>query len=235
VGVDVDWGGHKGEPAPITLNAVKGVQTMKARWILALALVALLATGARAIPISYISATTVPTTYIPEGGDFGMGYLALAGQLPLIVHYANDQQVVWENSDFLLTTSLWHETSEDGVVRGEFAGGAVTLKDSGGTVLLQGTGLVLGLTEVFDDIGMLAAAGSFDAEGGLFVESGEFGLPEGSVYEIVFQVQPRVLNDLSLEFQGLGNISIAPIPEPATIIAICLGLGALALRRRTRP
>ena len=44
---------------------------MKNRFIVAILLVAVIGAGASAVPISYISATTVPTSFTPGGGQFG--------------------------------------------------------------------------------------------------------------------------------------------------------------------
>jgi len=205
---------------------------MMAKWVLALTAGVLWAFSASALPISCISATTVPTDFIPDIGIYGNGVLELDGTLPLIIHYQNGTQGVLKDSGFYMVSDLFSDNSVAGKVRAQFIGGNLSLTDSAGDVLLSGRVLSLNLTEVFSDIGMLSAVGSFRAENGSLLT--DWGYPEGSVYQLVFQVQPRTLSDLSVPFTGTSNISLVPIPEPATLALLAIGAGGLILRRRCR-
>ena len=77
---------------------------------------------------------------------------------------------------------------------------------------------------------MLCATGSFTVEGGSLID--DWAQPYGSIYEILFEVDPRILADLSTGFSGRSNISLAPVPEPVAIVLLAFGIGGLALRRR---
>ena len=191
--------------------------------------VLLCALQASALPIDYISATTVTTTFLPAGGANGIGELSLDGTLALIVHSGNGQQTSLLNSSFHLETSLVQDLSNGGILNGEFVGGSLLLKDSNG-VLLQGTIDRLLLTESFNDMGMISATGSFTVEGGSLID--DWAQPYGSIYEILFEVDPRILTDLSTGFSGRSNISLAPVPEPVAIVLLAFGIGGLVLRRR---
>jgi len=191
--------------------------------------VLLCALQASALPIDYISATTVTTTFVASGGANGIGELSLDGTLALIVHSENGQQTSLLNSSFHLDTSLVQDLSDGGILNGEFAGGSLLLKDSNG-VLLQGTIDLLLLTESFNDMGMISATGSFTVEGGSLID--DWAQPYGSIYEILFEVDPRILADLNTGFSGRSNISLAPVPEPVAIVLLAFGIGGLALRRR---
>ena len=192
--------------------------------------VLLCALQASALPIDYISATTVTTTFVASGGANGIGELSLDGTLALIVHSENGQQTSLLNSSFHLDTSLVQDLSDGGILNGEFAGGSLLLKDSDGFDLLLGTIDRLLLTESFNDMGMISATGSFTVEGGSLID--DWAQPYGSIYEILFEVDPRILTDLSTGFSGRSNISLAPVPEPVAIVLLAFGIGGLALRRR---
>jgi len=192
--------------------------------------VLLCALQASALPIDYISATTVTTTFLPAGGANGIGELSLDGTLALIVHSENGQQTSLLNSSFHLDTSLVQDLSDGGILNGEFAGGTLLLKDAGEIELLRGTIDNLSMTEPFNDIGILSAVGSFTVESGSLMS--EWAQPYGAIYEIVFEVDPRILADLSTGFSGRSIISLAPVPEPVAIVLLAFGIGGLALRRR---
>ena len=210
---------------------------MKARWIFVIVIVGAWAATAAALPISYISAAAVPTSFTPIGGNFGLGQLEIKGSTPIIVHLEDGSQVVL-SGHVNLTTSLNEDNSSGGIVDGYFEEGAIAITASGtGSVL---TGPVLGLTlqETFDDMGVLGAKGLFKVSGGSLMS--DFG-EAGSIYQILFQVQPAVIGDLTVGFSGYGNLSIAPtvlpegaIPEPVTVSLLSIGLAGLALARRKR-
>ncbi|HUW32258.1 MAG TPA: PEP-CTERM sorting domain-containing protein [Planctomycetota bacterium] len=206
---------------------------MKVRTLSALLLVGIIAAGAFATPISYISATTVPTSFSPLGGDFGLGELTLSGDRPLIVHYIDGSQVPFQGGSISLVSDLKIDASSGGHLAGIFSGGSLALKDSGGNDLLSGTITGLTLSEVFNDVGILAANGTFTATSGSLLA--DFGYQNGLLYQIVFEVQPAALSDLTVPFVGSSNISLAPIiPEPATIGLLMLGMAGLAAYRRKR-
>jgi len=204
---------------------------VKFKTLSALVFVGLIAAGASALPIAYISATTVPTSFSPIGGAFGLGELALSGTRPLIVHYVDGSQVPFQGGSIALEADLQIDSSSGGQVVGVFGAGSVSLKDSAGNDLVSGTMTNLTLSEVFNDIGILAANGTFiPTSGSLLPDFGPYGL----IYQITFEVQPAALGDLSGEFVGRSNLSITPVPEPATIGLLMMGLAGLAAYRRKK-
>lgn len=205
---------------------------MKTRLFCAFILVGLIAAGAYSTPISYISATTVPTSFVPYGGDFSKGIFSVSGVRPLIVHYSDGSQVPFQNGTIEMVTSLKTLTSVDGRASGVFESGTISLKDSSGADLLSGSVTEVKLSEVFDNLGVFAANGTFTPTSGSLL--GDFGA-NGLVYQIVFQVQPTSVDDLTIPLSGFSNVSLAPVvPEPITLGLLSLGLAGLAAYRRKR-
>jgi len=195
--------------------------------------VAFLACGAHATPISYISATTVPSDFTPDCGDFGLGIFVMSGVRPIVLHYP-DAQVVIEDVSFFLSAHLKTDTSAGGHLEGYFQHGEVRLLDDQGGELLVGNVDELVMSEFFNDLGILTAAGR------LTVLSGSLGPTFGhaaDVFDIVFEIQPRALGHLGQGFAGCSDVSFLPVmPEPSTLAMLGIALGSLIVgyRRRKR-
>ena len=209
---------------------------MKSRFLLSCLLVGMLAAGAYAIPISYISATTVPVTYTAPSGSID-GKMVVNGTQPVLIHRLDTSQEVLLNTHFLIETYLDQDLSVGGIAKGIFMGGMLSIEDTSGNPYLEGRLVDLTLVEVFNDLGVLGATGTFMAERGSLLQ--DFGEETGVIYQIVFSINPKKISDLSQSFTGYSNTSIAPIyisvppiPEPVSITLLTLGLAGLALFRR---
>ena len=210
---------------------------MKAKCITGMVLVGLLAVAAGATPITSISASMVPTSFAPSGGDYGIGVLLLDGIPPLTVDYEGQPDpTVLPDCSFFMQMSLQGDYSDDGQVFGLFMGGDLLLKDSSDTVLLDGTMLSLTLMEIGDNLGVLSASGLFTVETGTL--KADFGTT-GTSHEIIFNIEPVILDSLGVPFSGAGNISLnpdggqeQPIPEPTVVCLLAMGLAGMALKRK---
>gem|GEM_PF-2145104 len=212
---------------------------MKVKCIIGIMIVGLLAVAAGATPITSISASMVPTSFAPSGGDSGIGVLLLDGIQPLTVDYEGQPvPTVLPDCSFFMQMSLQGDYSDDGQVLGLFIGGELLLKDSSDTVLLDGAMVSLNLIEIGDNIGVLHASGLFTVEAGTLMA--DFG-PTGTCHEIIFNIdKPVILDNLQVPFAGDGNISLnpdagqeePPVPEPTVVCLLAMGLAGMALKRK---
>ncbi|MDP6433714.1 MAG: PEP-CTERM sorting domain-containing protein [Candidatus Scalindua sp.] len=86
------------------------------------------------------------------------------------------------------------------------------------------------MQELYNDSGILGGVGQFQVTGGSL--SGDFVPATGEIVEITFQVVPASIDDFQQNFAFVSNLTLTPVPEPATICL--LGLGGLALLRKRR-
>ena len=200
------------------------------RIIVCLALVSMIAAGAFATPIAYISATTVPTTFTP-GDGINPGTLVLSGVRPLVIHATDGSQSTIADVTYSLTTSLKEDNSTGGVVKGVFEGGELTLTDSLGGILFSGSIVAANLEEMPEGSVVLIASGPLGVTGGSLKP--DFGA-SATMYDLIFTTEPMVIDDLSGSFSGFSDITVAPIPEPLTLTLLGLGLAGIVAARRKR-
>ena len=211
---------------------------MKIKGLAALVLVGLMAAAAGATPINGISASSIDATFTPSGGAEDKGVLVMDDVVPLTVDYQGLGPTVLPGCQYYLATDLNEDLSKDGIVMGLFLGGTLEIKDSSDVLLLGGDMVSMTLIEPFDNCGILTASGIFTADAGTLLA--DFG-PIGESHDIIFNVEPAYLDDLTLPFTGDGSITLTPeggqgvpIPEPATVCLVCMALTGLALRRKRR-
>ena len=188
-----------------------------------------IAATASAIPIDYVSATTVMTTY-----DHTTGVLTLDSIRPLDVYREGGSHTVVPDVRFHLTTDLVASTT--GAVSARFEGGSIALTDGSGagTVLLSGTVDYLLLMEMDDGIGVMTAMGKISSVATTGDLADWFG-GAGVMYDLIFEVVPITISDLATEsFSGNSDVTLSPIPEPLTIGLLGIGLAGMAIRRRKR-
>ena len=173
--------------------------------------------------IQSMSATGLSTSFTA-----GSGVLSILDDADIVVEDTLGQQTTYTQGGFDLSSFLQSDTSSGGIASGSFADGYLSFTDSDDNVLLAGNIICLDLSEVFD--GLLAAQGEFEVTGGLL--DSDFALPYGDIVQITFSVSPSSINDFSADFSASSNITVMPIPEPATVCL--LGLGGLSLLRRKK-
>ena len=179
--------------------------------------------------IDSINADDVDTSFVATGGDFGLGVMSITDFANIDVEWVDNSQTSYVGGSFSLITSLEDDYSEGNLAKGLFSGGTVVVKDGSGANLLTGEIISMNVVEVFDGFGILTGAGQFVVTGGS-LES-QFA-PAGNVYQLTFEISPAGLSDFSQAISGRSDVSLTPIPEPATI---CLfGIGAAMLARKKR-
>jgi len=198
-------------------------------FLTALLFAGVIAPTASAIPIKFVSATTVPTTYTAS-----TGVLNLDGVRNLDIFYTDGiTHTVVPDVRFELTTTLDTDLSDNGIVLGSFLGGSVMLTagSGGGAVLLSGTVDYLLLMEAGDGTVQMTATGQIVSVSTTGVLSDWAG-SAGGIYDLIFEVDPITIASLAEDFSGHGLVTLHPIPEPLTIGLLAIGLAGLAVRRK---
>jgi hypothetical protein len=172
--------------------------------------------------IKSISADDMATTFVVSGGS---GSLAVNDAVDIVVEYLDGTQATYDQSHWTLTSTLINDWSLGGRADADFAGGQIVLTQ-GTTELFKASLIDLALTETRNSSNVLSGAGTFAVVGGSLYP--EFG-PEGDVFMVEFRLT-RSITDFASSFDGRSNVTLVPVPEPATLCL--LSLGGLALKRR---
>ena len=185
--------------------------------------------GTDPVPVRSVSAEDVSGSFTPDGGTFGLGEFSITEQANVVVG-RDVGQITYAGGSFSMSASLQVDLSKDGSAGGKFGDGEICFMDAGDGEILVGSLIELTLLEVGDDRGMLAGRGLFEVTGGKFQDA--FGQSQGDVFQMLFQIEPTAFDDFAGSFTGFTNITVAPVPEPATFGL--LTVGALAVLRRRR-
>ncbi|MCK4625360.1 MAG: PEP-CTERM sorting domain-containing protein [Phycisphaerae bacterium] len=180
-------------------------------------------------PIDSINATYLDSGFVPTGGEYGNGELTVSDEADIVVESAAGQ-TTYDNGSVSMDTSLFADNSADGMASGLFCGGEIIIQNAAAEDLLTGDLVELELREVIDGAGILAGQGLFEVTGGLLEEA--FMLPLGDIVQITFQIDPADIDDFSGSFTGVSNITLTPVPEPATVSLLAVGAVALIRRRK---
>jgi hypothetical protein len=179
------------------------------------------------LPILSINATYLDSSFTPAGGAYGRGVLTIADDADVVVEDPTGQ-FTYEGGSLSIVTSLLEDRSADGLVAGDFLGGELIVRDEDGADLLTGNLMALEIEEVFDGQGCLCGRGSFEVTGGLLADA--WGEEFGEIVQITFDIDPTGIDDLSSAFTGLSNVTLEPVPEPATL-SLLAAVGLVFLRR----
>ncbi len=177
-----------------------------------------------------LNSTFMDTTY-----DSATGVLTISDAADIVVEYDDIGQVTYTGGSFVLTATLDTNLSAGGIAAGLFTGGTLTVKDGGGADLLLADSVDLNLAEWLDGTGFLTAAGTFNPTGGLFEP--DFDIAGGKLANLTFGVDPTIGDLATDDFDGQTNVTampVTPVPEPATMAVVGLGLAGIAFARKRR-
>ncbi|MFA6175195.1 MAG: hypothetical protein WC765_01300 [Phycisphaerae bacterium] len=195
--------------------------------VLFISIAVLLVAGmAQATAIRSMSATNAGTAFVG-----GSGVLTMSGMGGINVEYEDDTTTTYGSAQFSLNTTRTADTSAGGMASATFAGGSFSYKDSGSIVLLSGSITSFSLSEFVNNSGMFIGTGSFTVTGGTL--QADFG-PAGSMVDISYSVTPSTISNFSTSFTGSSNMTVLPIPEPATMALLIPAILALRNRRNSK-
>jgi hypothetical protein len=163
--------------------------------------------------------------------SFTSGTLSINDTIAMVVQYDNGTQYSFVDSHIQFSADLISDNSAGGVASGMFGNGSYSIFDSTNTLLLSGQVEELLLTGTAGGY-LLGGYGSVTLDDGTLKSYLPSGAGSGDVVTITFQLIPGPVQDFSSDFTGRTNLSIHPIPEPATMIL--LGLGGMTLLRKKR-
>ncbi|HDS84457.1 MAG TPA: PEP-CTERM sorting domain-containing protein [Phycisphaerales bacterium] len=195
---------------------------MKKSMMVFTAIVLLVAGGAQAAFITAVSGADINTS-------FSSGVLTLSDTIELVV--TKGTQVSYNNTTFSFSAELLADNSVGGQASGVFGNGAFTITASDSTVLLSGQVQQITLEGIGGGT-LLGGAGVVSIDAGSLLADIAPGYTQGEVVAITFQISPGPIADFSGDYTGRTNLTIVPIPEPATMTL--LGVGVAALMRRKR-
>lgn len=198
---------------------------MKNRILITLAACLLFSVIASASLIEHVSSNSISTVF-----DAGTGEMTVSDTTTLTVRYADSTVTQIADTQFSMIASLLSDNSAGGIAMGLFGDGSLNIADYNGVALLTGNISYIDLGEVGNNLGILSGYGEFNITGGSMM--GDLPFLTGDLVQISFSITPRNISDFSQNFSGYSNVSLVPVPEPATIAL--LGLSSLALLKRRK-
>ncbi|KPK80581.1 MAG: hypothetical protein AMJ81_11815 [Phycisphaerae bacterium SM23_33] len=171
----------------------------------------------------------LPATFTPTGGNYGIGGLAMYGNMEVEADWETGPET-YQGCWALLAASLCEDHSSAGLAWGVFQDGVFILQDAEGQALVSGNVRDLELREPIDGGGLLTGSGLLEVTEGSLRDW--FPPLEGNVAEISFHLDPADIDGFSQAFSAISDIALKPIPEPAALVFFAAG-GVLLLRRKS--
>jgi len=197
---------------------------VKVMFLLFMGAVLLILAPPASAAIKSISADDLDTSYVYTGG---VGTLAVNDTAVIDVEYLDTTHTSYNGTVVFSSILLVNERSGGNQAGGDFAGGQLYWSQ-GATDLLTCSLLALSLDETSVNSNILAGGGTFQVVSGTLMP--DFG-NAGDIFMMEFRLSVGITSFYQ-SFTGRSDVSMVPVPEPATVTL--LGLGASALMRRKR-
>ena len=197
---------------------------MKVMFLLFMGAVLLILAPPASATIKSISADDLDTSYVYASG---VGTLTISDTAVIDVEYADTTHTAYGGTVVFSSILLVNERSGGNQAGGDFAGGQLYWSQ-GTTDLLTCNLLALSLDETSAYSNILAGGGTFQVVSGTLMP--DFG-NAGDIFMMEFRLSVGITSFYQ-SFTGRSDVTLVPVPEPATVTL--LGLGTFAFIRRKR-
>ena len=184
---------------------------------------------ASASMIDEISVDSVDTVF---GLSPAPGALTIAQNgVSLVLERSDNTQQTLSGVDFSLVTFLQADLSTTaGQAIADFAGGTITITNTTETLLTADIAAFSVEETLHLPFSLVIGSGNFTVTGGSL--AGEFG-PHGVIFDITWELDSNI-DDFSQGFTAESDVTLTRAPEPATMILLATGAGAVFAAKRRR-
>lgn len=195
---------------------------MRKATLLVLLVVLVAGSSAQAAYIKSISGSSVDTSFTAASGELNM-----SDTISVVIKTEDGLQSSLNNLTFSFKTYLTEDNSVPGKAVGLFSGGSFSIHDDG-SLLLGGSVGDIELESLASGM-LLGGGGMVNLDNGSLLSDIRPGYNIANAVQLMFDI--GIVTDFNQSFAGNSNLTITPIPEPATLAILALG-SLVAIRQR---